>query len=809
MLHQQVKKLLLLMGGIFIPLISFAQHSLSGRVVSEKDGAPVVNAAIYIKKNNVEVFTDKNGLYHIKLTQSGKYTIRVSFMGYNTVEQTVNIKGESTLNFTLKENLQELNEVVVSASAQKAEINRIRQSPMAVTVVDGEKLRGRSSGIEEILTRTSGIKVRKTGGLGSASRISVHGLEGKRVAVYINGFPLNSPDGSFDINDIPIDVIKYIEVYKGIVPAEYGGDGLGGAINIVTREDECDLVGFTQELASFGTFKTLASAQKLFAKPGILFNVAFFKNKSKNNYMMSWPVFETNLPASEYRKVRRNNDYYDADFYHVGIGFRRLYFDKLDLECAFYRNKKGIQSLNFDSRHAYTKSLNIMPTLDLEKNNFIFKGLDMRNTLVAPIIRSNMTDTATTKTQWDGTVTQAIGETEDNLFNESHNRQFELRNKLNLKYMLGRHSFNLNDQFVLSDYRPKDERMNEYLGFDPSSFPSKMISNNIGFSHLYVSSDNRFQNSLTMSIYYLKSKIFRTSDALSKDHAEDVAAPKQTSVNKTYYGFSEGVSYEFWKGVRGKISFSHNVRIPDTGELFGNGISIKPSVNLQPEVGNNLNVGIIIDRRNLCGLTRVQWETNFYYMYMKNMIRLFPADTRSIYTNLGKTSTLGFDTDIKVDVTPNIYAYFNLTLQDIRDRQKWLNDEKGTDNPTYDKHVPNIPSFYYNYGMEYHVEGLLGKKELSRVYVDVSHVGEFDWGWQMSTLPDQRKKWLIPSNDVFTIGLQQSFWHNNISLSFEVENIFDKENYMEFKMPLQGRTFKMKLRFNLFRDKVSGGAMSM
>ena len=39
--------------------------------------------------------------------------------------------------------------------------------------------------------------------------------------------------------------------------------------------------------------------------------------------MMSWPVFETNLPASEYRKVRRNNDYYDAEFYHVGIGFRK------------------------------------------------------------------------------------------------------------------------------------------------------------------------------------------------------------------------------------------------------------------------------------------------------------------------------------------------------------------------------------------------------------------------------------------------------------------------------------------------------
>ena len=791
------------------PTVLSAQSILRGKIMDKETELPISGAYISIKNTKRKTVSGKTGDYQIGVPAKGTYVVEISYIGYKRVRQAIVSSGDVTKDFFLEPSANALNEVVVNASSQKAEINRIRQSPMAVTVVDGTKLRGRSSGIEEILTRTSGIKVRKTGGLGSASRISVHGLEGKRVAVYINGFPLNSPDGSFDINDIPIDIIKYIEIYKGIVPAEYGGDGLGGAINIVTREDECDLVGFTQELASFGTFKTLASAQKLFANSGILFNVAFFKNKSKNDYTMSWPVFETNLPASEYRKVRRNNDYYDADFYHVGIGFRKLYFDKLDLECAFYRNKKGIQSLNFDSRHAYTQSLNIMPTLDMEKHNFIFKGLDLKNTLVAPIIRSNMTDTATTKMQWDGTGTQAIGETEDNLFNESHNRQFELRNKFNLKYTFGRHTFNLNDQLVFSDYRPKDERMNEYLGFDPSSFPSKMISNNIGLSHLYASSNNRFQNSLTISIYYLKSKIFRTNDALSKTQTEDVSAPKQTSVNKTYYGFSEGFCCEFWKGVRGKISFSHNVRIPDTGELFGNGISIKPSVNLQPEVGNNLNVGFIIDRRNLCGLTRVQWETNFYYMYMKNMIRLFPADTRSIYTNLGKTSTLGFDTDIKVDVTPNIYAYFNLTLQDIRDRQKWLNDENGTDNPTYNKHVPNIPSFYYNYGMEYHVEGLLGKKELSRVYVDVSHVGKFDWGWQMSTLPDQRKKWLIPSNDLFTIGLQQSFWHNNISLSFEVENIFDKENYMEFKMPLQGRTFKAKLRFNLFRDKISGGAMSL
>ena len=791
------------------PTVLSSQNILHGKIIDKETELPISGAYISIKNIKQKTVSDKTGNYQIDIPSNGIYIVEVSFVGYKRVRQVVVSDGNTTKDFFLETSTNALNEVVVRGSSQKAEINHIRQSPMAVTVVDGSKLRGRSSGIEEILTRTSGIKVRKTGGLGSASRISVHGLEGKRVAVYINGFPLNSPDGSFDINDIPIDVIKYIEVYKGIVPAEYGGDGLGGAINIVTREDECDLVGFTQELASFGTSKTLANIQKLFIKPGILFNVAFFKNKSKNNYKMSWPVFETNLPASKYRKVRRNNDYYDAEFYHVGIGFKRLYFDKLNFECAFYKNKKGIQALNFDSRHAYTKGYNIMPTLDIEKKNFIFKGLELKSALVIPIIRMNLIDIATTRTQWNGNITQAMGETEDNLLNDSHNRQFELRNKFNLKYTLRRHTFNLNNQVVFSDYRPKDERMNDYLGFDPSSFPSKMTSNNVGLSYLYASSDNRFQNSLTLSIYYLKSQIYRTSDALSKDHTEEMAAPKQTSVDKLYYGFSEGISYEFLSSVRGKLSFSHNVRLPDTGELFGNGMSIKPSVNLQPEVGNNLNVGIIVDRRNLWGLTRVQWENNLYYMYIRNMIRLFPADVRSIYTNLGRTSTLGFDTDLKIDVTPNIYAYFNLTLQNIRDRQRWMNDENGTDNPTYRKRVPNIPYFYYNYGIEYHTEGFLGRKELSRVYMDVSHVGEFDWSWQMSSLPEQRKKWIIPSNDIFTIGLQQSFWHNNISLSCEVENLFDKENYMEFKMPLQGRTFKTKLRFNLFRDKTSGGAMSL
>lgn len=275
MLYRNIKLILAIMGICCVPMLSWAQNVLSGRVLDKKTNEPIAGASVYIRKNLAGDNTDEKGRYKIRLSQNGTYLVEVSFIGYKTIKQSVPVNGSTTKNFLLEESSEVLNEVLVKASVQQAEINQIRKSPMAVTVVDGAKLRGRSSGIEEILSRTSGLKVRKSGGLGSASRMSVHGLEGKRVAVYIDGFPLNSPDGSFDINDIPIDVIKYIEVYKGIVPAEYGGDGLGGAINVVTREDDCDLIGFTQEFASFGTSKTLVSTKKLFTKPGIQLSLAF------------------------------------------------------------------------------------------------------------------------------------------------------------------------------------------------------------------------------------------------------------------------------------------------------------------------------------------------------------------------------------------------------------------------------------------------------------------------------------------------------------------------------------------------------
>ena len=107
-----------------------------------------------------------------------------------------------------------------------------------------------------------------------------------------------------------------------------------------------------------------------------------------------------------------------------------------------------------------------------------------------------------------------MGETDDNLLNYSDDKQFEIRHKLNLKYKLKQHTFNLNNQFTYSRYRPKDDYTAEYVGFDPSGFPSNMKGNTLGLAHEYSSRNNKLQNSLMFSLYYLNSGIYRTSDKI-------------------------------------------------------------------------------------------------------------------------------------------------------------------------------------------------------------------------------------------------------------------------------------------------------
>ena len=116
------------------------------------------------------------------------------------------------------------------------EIRKMREAAMPISILGTRQLEGTTTSINDALARTAGITVRNTGGVGSASRISVRGLEGKRMGLYIDEAAIGQLSDYLSLNDIPTDMIERIEIYKGIVPYRFGGSALGGAVNVVTKE---------------------------------------------------------------------------------------------------------------------------------------------------------------------------------------------------------------------------------------------------------------------------------------------------------------------------------------------------------------------------------------------------------------------------------------------------------------------------------------------------------------------------------------------------------------------------------------------
>lgn len=88
------------------------------------------------------------------------------------------------------------------------------------------------------MNRTTGIKVREEGGVGSDFDLSINGMSGNSVRYFLDGMPLDTKGSGVSLANLPINIIDRIEIYKGVVPASLGTDALGGAINIITKQEK-------------------------------------------------------------------------------------------------------------------------------------------------------------------------------------------------------------------------------------------------------------------------------------------------------------------------------------------------------------------------------------------------------------------------------------------------------------------------------------------------------------------------------------------------------------------------------------------
>ncbi|QDR81389.1 TonB-dependent receptor domain-containing protein [Sporomusa termitida] len=128
-------------------------------------------------------------------------------------------------------------------------------SPGQVSVIYPNTYKGEQKDLPAMLEAVPGLYVQRITGAGHYTVARVRGATGAQVKVFVDGVLMNlNSESAVNLSAIPVDNVERIEVYRGYVPARFGGAPLGGVINIVTKKPD-QLGGMvSQGVKSYGGY---------------------------------------------------------------------------------------------------------------------------------------------------------------------------------------------------------------------------------------------------------------------------------------------------------------------------------------------------------------------------------------------------------------------------------------------------------------------------------------------------------------------------------------------------------------------------
>nr|MDJ0646204.1 TonB-dependent receptor [Flavobacteriaceae bacterium] len=214
--------------------------AIQGTVIDSK-GIPISGAVISIESIKKQTSSDAQGKFFFLDLEENTYTVRVAYLGYNTVERAVNLNRGSVTNqvFVLAPTSILLEDVVLNVYRNDRQLRALNTQRNTTTIINtisiDETSKFPDANIGDALKRISGITMQVKEG--EAQDIIIRGLAPELNSVTINGSRLpstNGDDRSIQLDVIPTDMIESIEVTKSLTP-DMEADALGGSVNLITR----------------------------------------------------------------------------------------------------------------------------------------------------------------------------------------------------------------------------------------------------------------------------------------------------------------------------------------------------------------------------------------------------------------------------------------------------------------------------------------------------------------------------------------------------------------------------------------------
>lgn len=218
-----------------------AQGALVGRVTVASAARGLDGALVRLETGQTAI-VDSFGNFRFSSLPAGVHTVAISFLGYETLFETVDIPagGTHSQSFALSEALASTVEDVVvfgSRSARANALNLQRTADNSADVVSADDL-GNFTGttFSEALRRAPGVSFQRNPVTGDGTNVIVRGLEPDMNAIKLNGVNLPVGNGvgrSADLSNLLADSVSRITINKSLLPS-HDSSGTGGLIEIET-----------------------------------------------------------------------------------------------------------------------------------------------------------------------------------------------------------------------------------------------------------------------------------------------------------------------------------------------------------------------------------------------------------------------------------------------------------------------------------------------------------------------------------------------------------------------------------------------
>jgi iron complex outermembrane receptor protein len=256
-----MKNLFLLLTFLLVTSYSYAQNMLTGKVLDADTGEPLIGASVWTQEVGRGAVTDAAGKFELSKLPNGEIALRISYVGYESHFETLEIPYAGALQIQLKSKEFLTEEFIVSATRASA------STPTTFTTVDKAELAKRNLGqdIPILLNFTPSVVSFSDAGAGVGyTGMRIRGSDQTRINATVNGIPINDAEshGVFFVN-MPdfASSVDNLQIQRGVGTSTNGAATFGASLNFQTdtRKDEA----YAQLDNSFGSFNTLKHSIKV------------------------------------------------------------------------------------------------------------------------------------------------------------------------------------------------------------------------------------------------------------------------------------------------------------------------------------------------------------------------------------------------------------------------------------------------------------------------------------------------------------------------------------------------------------------